>query len=74
MLRRMDAPGDAPRRFDVVQFGAIVGDPSTVGGRAARKLLVWIGPLSSTSVHRLDGLRPSTISVAAGDDVPVPLR
>src|SRR3954468_19386701 len=51
----------APRTFDVLSSGAYLGSHSTVSqcrraSRAARlTLLVWIGPLSSTSTTGLVG-------------------
>ena len=59
--------------------GADSGSHSTVSqcaraASAAREsLLVWIGPLSSTSVTGLMGCARDGISVAAGDDVQDPL-
>ncbi len=44
-----------PDRLDIVEFGGVFrqpfdGEPVGAGGGAAReRLLVWIGPLSSTS-------------------------
>ena len=49
----------APDRLDFIEFGGVFGSHSTVSqcARAARaaseRLLVWIGPLSSTSTTGL---------------------